>query len=103
MQRDVRPHKPNPHFTFQQKPSATLRSFQTRTHTHTRIHTCIHTLRYLSQTHDGTLGNLFTVRVPDQVWKGFIQITKLYFNTKVSLYKLPTGHGELRGCGPKLK
>lgn len=93
MQRDVRPHKPKPPFTFHQKPKETLRSF--KAHTHTRALT--------SQTDDRAPGNLLTVRVPDQIWKDFIQITKLHFNTQVSLYKLLTRHGELRGCGPKLK
>lgn len=51
----------------------------------------------------GLPGNLFTVRIPDQVWKDFIQIAKLLFNTLVSLYKLLTRHRRPRGCGPKLK
>lgn len=92
----MRPHKPNPPFTFHQKPRATLRI------PHTPSYLPL-TLTQVPLRNPGRGSWGICSQSKHRTRSDFIHIAKQNFNTEVSICKLLTRHRELRAFGPKLK
>lgn len=80
MLRNVRPHKPTPHYLVPKTKGKSHKPIGASQRPTAGLHT-----------------HMFMFQAVDRVWEDLIRITKVCPNTEVSFYKLLSRQGALRG------